>query len=97
MPSSSSPSAKRSLLGYSRIELLEKRLAEVEMRLNEQRAIIDQQTADIARQHQALQASETSNRTLQGRIDRLEIHVSTVEGQLKLHDQLLYHSSSESP
>jgi predicted nucleic acid-binding Zn-ribbon protein len=97
MPSSSSPSITRSLLGPSRIELLEKRLAEVEVRQGEQQAVIDQQTVHIARQNQALQASETTNRMLQGRIDRLEKHVSTMESQLKLHDQLLYNSSPESP
>ena len=97
MPSSGSPSTSRSLFGPSRISVLEKRLAEVEKQRNEQQAIINQQAEQIAHHNQALQASDTTHWILQGRIDRLEKHVSTMETQLESHNELLYDPMPEAP
>jgi len=95
MPSSSSTSVRRPLFGTSRIELLEKRVAEAETKMHEQQATIEQQIEQIARQNDALKACEAANRILQGRMDRLEMHVAAMETRLELHNQLLYDSPPE--
>jgi len=63
--------------------------------MHEQQATMEQQAAHIARQNDALQASEAANRILQGRMDRLEMHVAAMESRLELHNQVLYDSPPE--
>ena len=75
--------------------MLERRLAEAETTMHEQQATMEQQAAHIARQNDALQASEAANRILQGRMDRLEMHVAAMESRLELHNQVLYDSPPE--